>query len=201
MANTKDKILKAADDLFGKSGFDAASTREIAQIAGVNKALIHYHFENKEGLLNCLFDQYFDKLAQTLRKGFLEQGSLQKRMSSLVDAYMDFLCENRNFNRIVQREAAGGNHMDRVFSHTSPVFKLAMDMITSVYPATSSGEMSATQLLVSFYGMCITYFTYNKMIKQLTGTDPFSKENIKTRKAHLQKMVYIMVNAIENNQG
>jgi AcrR family transcriptional regulator len=51
MSDTKEKILQAADELFGRLGYDAATTREIAERCQVNKALIHYHFKNKEGLL------------------------------------------------------------------------------------------------------------------------------------------------------
>ncbi|MBW1873134.1 MAG: TetR/AcrR family transcriptional regulator, partial [Deltaproteobacteria bacterium] len=105
---TRDKILMAADHLFGKGGFDATTTREIAERSQVNKALIHYHFKNKEGLLASVLDQYYEKLAQTLTNSLQATGTLRSRMLQLLDTYIDFLGQNRNFNRIVQREASGG---------------------------------------------------------------------------------------------
>lgn len=53
--NSKEKILKAAEDIFAQQGFDGARVDEIAKKAGVNKALIYYYFDSKEGVLDELF--------------------------------------------------------------------------------------------------------------------------------------------------
>ncbi|MBN9445309.1 MAG: TetR family transcriptional regulator, partial [Bosea sp.] len=47
---TRQALIRAGLDLFGRNGFDATSTREIAQAAGVNSAGIAYHFGGKDGL-------------------------------------------------------------------------------------------------------------------------------------------------------
>ncbi|MEJ2401852.1 MAG: TetR family transcriptional regulator, partial [Xanthomonadales bacterium] len=47
---TRESLLNAAIDVFGRVGFDAASTRAISRAAGVNQALIGYHFGGKPGL-------------------------------------------------------------------------------------------------------------------------------------------------------
>jgi TetR/AcrR family transcriptional regulator len=201
MPTTREKILEAADHLFGEGGFDATTTREIAERSQVNKALIHYHFKNKEGLLASVLDRYYEKLAETLTDALEATGTLRSRMLQLLDTYIDFLSQNRNFNRIVQREASGGKHMERIIAHMTPLFQLAISVVHGAYPSTRSGAMSASQLLVSFYGMCITYFTYNKMLEELTGTDPLSAENLATRKSHLARMVDIMVEAIEKQEA
>ena len=43
---TKQKILDAAKKLFAEKGFNGTSTREIASLAKVNLAGLHYHFQN-----------------------------------------------------------------------------------------------------------------------------------------------------------
>ena len=55
--STQDLILDAAERIFGEHGFGGASMREIAQVAGVAQALLHYHFRNKEALYQAVFDQ------------------------------------------------------------------------------------------------------------------------------------------------
>jgi len=47
---TRDKLLSAAIDVFGRNGFDATTTRALARAAGVNLQAIPYYFGGKEGL-------------------------------------------------------------------------------------------------------------------------------------------------------
>lgn len=47
---TRDKLLSAAIDVFGRHGFDATTTRALAQAAGVNLQAIPYYFGGKQGL-------------------------------------------------------------------------------------------------------------------------------------------------------
>lgn len=54
--NAKQKILEAAMDVFGEQGFRAATVREICKKAGVNIALVNYHFKSKKLLYMELFN-------------------------------------------------------------------------------------------------------------------------------------------------
>src|ERR1017187_9526216 len=54
MIDTRQKILDAAERLFGEQGYVATSLRHIIAEAGVNLAAIHYHFGSKEELLDQL---------------------------------------------------------------------------------------------------------------------------------------------------
>jgi len=195
------RILKAADALFGELGFDAASTREIAQRSGVNKALIHYHFKNKEGLLASVLDEYYQALAATVLEALRAETGLRDRLDRLVDTYVDFLASNRNFNRIIQREASGGRYMDLVQAHTAPLFGVGTTLLKEHFPTTRSGEMAAAQLLVSFYGMVISYFTYSRLLGELMETDPMSPKNLAIRKLHLRRMIAIILESIEGGDA
>ena len=62
-------ILDAARDLFAKHGFAGTSTRGIANAAGVNLAMIHYYFGNKEQLYRKVVELQFGDLYRVLREG------------------------------------------------------------------------------------------------------------------------------------
>ncbi len=196
---TREKILEAADGLFGKVGFDAATTREIAEASGVNKALIHYHFKSKSALFEAVLDRYYRRLNETFQSALSREGSMRHRLEQLIDAYVDFLSENRNFSRIVQRESSGGKHIERVRQNLLPMFRLGSRMIMAAYPKTSSGDMAAHQLIVSFYGMIVSYFTYSPVLEHLIDKNPLAKEEIEARKRHLAKMLEIVLNEIGRN--
>ncbi len=56
------KILHAAEYLFSEYGFDATSVDKIAEKANVNKAMIYYHFKNKDDLIAALFTSVIEQI-------------------------------------------------------------------------------------------------------------------------------------------
>lgn len=56
--DTRGRILEAALELFAASGFEGASTRTIAERAGVNLPAIQYYFGSKEGLYRAVVEQF-----------------------------------------------------------------------------------------------------------------------------------------------
>ena len=70
-AETRDKILDAAARLFAASDSGGASLRAIARAAGVNSALIHYHFGSREGLFEAVILRAL-RPVQARRRALLE---------------------------------------------------------------------------------------------------------------------------------
>ncbi len=61
---TRRALIVAAIDVFGRTGFDAASTRALARAAGVNQALIGYHFGGKRGLYIAVFEHIASQMQE-----------------------------------------------------------------------------------------------------------------------------------------
>jgi AcrR family transcriptional regulator len=69
-AQTRQRVLDAARELFAARGFHGTTMREIAQRAGVNLAAAHYHFGAKDALyLDVLRAQFSDVTAQLAARG------------------------------------------------------------------------------------------------------------------------------------
>jgi AcrR family transcriptional regulator len=64
--STREALIGAAIDVFGRDGFDAASTRAISEAAGVNQALIGYHFGGKPGLYLAVLKSIADNVVARL---------------------------------------------------------------------------------------------------------------------------------------
>jgi AcrR family transcriptional regulator len=65
----KAEIAKAAERLFALTGYDATSIRDVAAAAGVNSALVRYHFGSKQDLYKALFERrYHDITAHRLKE-------------------------------------------------------------------------------------------------------------------------------------
>jgi TetR/AcrR family transcriptional regulator, regulator of cefoperazone and chloramphenicol sensitivity len=64
---TRQALIAAALRIFGRDGFHAASTRAIAEAAGVNLALIRYHFGGKQALYLAVFEHIAAQVMQRQR--------------------------------------------------------------------------------------------------------------------------------------
>ena len=197
MANARERILDAADELFGELGFDATATRQIAERCDVNKALIHYHFETKERLFHAVLDRYYARLAKVVQIGVVGESDLRGRLVRLLDAYVDFLVDNQRFSRMLQREVASGRHVEQIVTHMVPPFRAAVASVQGTFPASQQGDLEAAHLLVSFYGMIVTWFTFAPVTERLLGVDPLSQEQIAHRKRHLLRMLDLAIDALD----
>ena len=197
---TKTRILAAADSLFGELGFDATTTRDIAQRSGINKALIHYHFGTKDELLETLLEGYYRRLSLALAAALGKRTGLREQIEDVLDAYADFLAENRSFTRIVQREVASGRHVERIVERTLPLFQLGTAWLGRALAETPN-DLDATHLLTSVYGMVVTWFTYGEVLHRLTGEDPFSPAALAVRKRHIRRVVALLLSEVEEGSS
>ncbi|MBE2251007.1 MAG: TetR/AcrR family transcriptional regulator [Myxococcus sp.] len=197
---TKQRILEAADGLFGALGFDVTTTRDIAERSGVNKALIHYHFGTKDDLLEALLEGAYAKLGAALQASLATpRASLTAQVDHLLDTYADFLAEHRAFSRIVQREVASGRHVERIVERTLPMFQLGVAWMGEALDKPPR-DLDAVNVLATVYGMVVTWFTYGEVLRRLTGKDPFSPAALAARKRHVRKVAHLLLAELEGGR-
>lgn len=87
---TRDRILKAAQQLFARRGFDGTTTHDLAEKAGVAEGTLFRHFENKKAILVEVVTQGWVELLTDLLTELSEMGSyraiaqvMRKRMLNL----------------------------------------------------------------------------------------------------------------------
>jgi AcrR family transcriptional regulator len=89
---TRDHILDAAARVLQTQGLGGATTREIAQAAGLSEAALYKHFRDKQDLYLCTLKERFPQLAATLhhlpsRAG---QRSLRTNLEELATVALEF---------------------------------------------------------------------------------------------------------------
>src|SRR5258708_31811845 len=121
MADKREHILVAAEELFGEKGFDGTSVRDIAQKAGVNLAMISYYFGSKEKLLEYLIEfraGYAYGILEELNKD--QSLSPWDKIDRLVEFYVDMGLNNLRFHNLMYQESISvRTKMDRSEEHTS----------------------------------------------------------------------------------
>ncbi|MBK8521458.1 MAG: TetR/AcrR family transcriptional regulator [Chitinophagaceae bacterium] len=95
--STEEKIKNAARIVFHKKGFAATRTRDIAEEAGINLALLNYYFRSKEILFDIVMfetmQHFFKSIAVVVNN---EQTSLATKIDVIVANYIDMLITNPN---------------------------------------------------------------------------------------------------------
>ncbi|MFO0760120.1 MAG: helix-turn-helix domain-containing protein [Byssovorax sp.] len=108
-AATRLRILDAAEREFAARGFAGARLREIADAAGVQTALIHHYFADKQGLYGAVLDR---ALVPTSAASFTLLGSgldLAGMTEGLIEMLLRFHLENRQLLAVLRHEAVNGS--------------------------------------------------------------------------------------------
>ena len=89
---TEEKIKNAARNVFHRKGFAAARTRDIAEEAGINLALLNYYFRSKERLFNIVMLEAFQSFFASISIVFNDVGStLEEKIKKFAADYIDLL--------------------------------------------------------------------------------------------------------------
>jgi AcrR family transcriptional regulator len=111
--STRQAVLESAGQLFAKHGYEGTSLEMLGRAAGVNKALVQYHFGGKKGL-------YSEVLRQAIRIGAEEMSSVgassasaESRLALYIDAFKRFAKRVPHFPFMMLREEmAGGTRIE-----------------------------------------------------------------------------------------
>ena len=148
---TAEKILEAADELLAEQGYGAASVGAIAKRAGVNKALVFYHFESKEALFERVLQGYYKAHLEALNEAFAEEGTPRERLGRVVNSYVDFMHKNRRYPRLVQQlTSADSVQQAQIQRNMRPLFEWTTNALKDLtlkrapWPPSSSLSPSPT---------------------------------------------------------
>jgi len=93
LVETQENILIAAREIFAKKGLAGARMQEIADNAGINKALLHYYYKSKNKLFEQVFEEAFKKLARPLAAFLADDSELFQKIKNICELYNKVLIE------------------------------------------------------------------------------------------------------------
>lgn len=89
--STEERIIDAARNVFTQHGFNGARMQEIADKAGINKALLHYYFRSKEKLFDTIFIDLLGKFQGAFQAIFASDKPFLEKIRLVVEADIDIL--------------------------------------------------------------------------------------------------------------
>lgn len=109
---TEQKIIAAAREVFMKKGFSATRTREIAQKAGTNLALVNYYFKSKKNLFHIIVEETMTHFIGELLPILTDMKmSLEEKTEIIVTRYTDLMLKNPDLPFFVINEMRTHNQL------------------------------------------------------------------------------------------
>jgi TetR/AcrR family transcriptional regulator len=93
-SSTEKKILDAAKKVFEHKGMYGARMQEIANEAGINKALLHYYFRSKEKLFEAVFQDAFANFFPDMLNIFNSDLDVGEKLTLIIDHYISLITKN-----------------------------------------------------------------------------------------------------------
>lgn len=100
----KEAIIQAAVELFAERGFHAASTSEVAALAGVSEGIIFYYFKNKEGILVELLNRVFGEYLEGLRRVSGEAATGMEALERVIDLHFSLVRDKARLIMLLVRD-------------------------------------------------------------------------------------------------
>jgi len=195
--NTEQLILEAARKVFIKKGLEGARMQEIADEAGINKALLHYYFRSKEKLFNHIFETAINGIFYGINESIHEEGDVFVFIETFVSNYLTTLQANPFIPNFIFNEI--NSHPERINLITNKI-KLNISgfkhMIENNIARQKIIAVAPEQLLIDMLGMCIFPFVGRPLLETTfyndnpAGVGQFFKE----RKQHIISFLKFALN-------
>jgi TetR/AcrR family transcriptional regulator len=110
--DTRARILAAAAEVFAEKGFDGAGVDEIAQRAGVNKAMLYYHVGDKAALYGAVAVGFLERIREEIERRLAALTDAREKIRAIQHAFLAVCVDAPHYPRMMQREIAdGGIHL------------------------------------------------------------------------------------------
>ena len=190
-SQSRTRILEAALDEFSTHGFAGARTSRIADVAGVNKALLYYYFDSKEKLYHAALDLIVGKVLDQSMAVFRHKATAGERLLRTALHHFDRLLTQWEFQSLMQQEMMRHHKgetgalpllAERFFAPLQKAYEAVMR------EGISSGELINVdwmQIQLAALGANVFYFLSAPVLRMTAHFDPLVPEALAARRKAL----------------
>lgn len=190
---TEEAILDAAKKVFVRKGMAGARMQDIADEAGINKALLHYYFRNKEKLFEVIFMEAAEKLFPRINAIFNADQPLFEKIESFCEEYITVVSENPYLPLFVLNEINQDPEyfLQKVWSGRSkPNPAKFLEQIEKEVKKGTIRRISPLHLLMNLISMTIFPFVAKPMFQKNLGLDELQfRAVMEQRKKEIPKFI------------
>jgi len=196
-SNTEELIFASAIKIFHKKGLAGARMQEIADEAGINKAMLHYYFRSKQLLFEAVFKKAFMQLAPQIHQVLNSEDSLFEKIINFTDKYISFVMENRFLPTFIIQELNNNpDFANQFFSQAE--FPKSTRFLIQIEEGIQNGtikNVNPKQLLIDMFSLAIFPFIGAPLLQKITNLNEEEYNNLLIeRKKHIASM---LINSIK----
>ena len=189
----RSRILAAALDVFSEVAFEGASTRDIAERAGVSQPLINYHFGSKEGLWEAAISSILEELTDMLTNRIHGLRGVDDAtvLKLIIRQFVIFSAAHPELHRIMTQECTvGGPRVEWVDNQlVRPLYEMTVGYIERLVEAGVLPPIPPIHIYYLIIGMGPTLFVFAPECIRLSGYDPRSHTAIN---AHIDAVLLLL---------
>lgn len=166
------RILDAAEAVFAARGYHGASTREIAEAAGVGKRMLFYYFASKDDLYRAVLDRIAGAMSD-IHGRFSGKPALEG-LAAGVEAITRFAAAHGNAVRVLLREIMDDGPYVHELAHErlAPLFGAARGEVARSMAEGRYATGDPMHVLMSVGGLTLFYFMNLPLLAHLWDADP-----------------------------
>jgi AcrR family transcriptional regulator len=171
--SAEEKIKEAARKLFTQKGFAAVKTRDIAEEAGINLALLNYYFRSKQKLFDMIMLENLQQFIQGSVFTIISDRELtfEKKIEKIVDSYVNMLTENPDLpffilNEMKSNPVEFGAQMEPVLA------PMRIILIKELQQDIDAGKIAAIHpfhFLANLVGLTVFPFIARPLLQKVTN--------------------------------
>ncbi|MBK7562324.1 MAG: TetR/AcrR family transcriptional regulator [Chitinophagaceae bacterium] len=192
--NAEERILAAAKKVFTTKGMAGARMQDIADEAGINKALVHYYFRDKDKLFEVVFLAEAQKFFPKINSIFNSEVPLFEKIENFVAEYIDEMQENPYLPWFVMNELHRDpdQFMYKIWGEKNlPKPQKLLEQIEKEVKKGTIKRISPIHLLMNLLSMTIFPFVARPMLtRNLRLNETQFKEVMDQRKKEIPKFIF-----------
>ena len=190
--STEDKILLAASKVFTEKGYAGTKTRDIAEEAGINLALLNYYFRSKEKLFEQIMKVKVVLLfGQILPLFNNKDTSLEEKIDLVSEKYFEILAKNPNLPLFVISEI---QKKTSEITSVIPIKGILKDSVIIEQIKERQPDLDPFHFLLNFLSMTIFPFVVKPVFSQFNiMTDPEFKKFVEERRTLIPHWIKVLL--------
>ncbi len=189
--STEERIKEAASIVFTKKGYGNARTRDIAEEAGINLALLNYYFRSKEKLFQIVMAERIDKLFGVLGPVLHDEATtLEEKLEKITESYINMLLEHPDLPIFVLSEIR--NNPEQLANRFQARKHLKESVFIKQLIARRS-DINPFHFLMNLLGMNLFPFVAKPVMAPIVGNEEMYRQLMEQRKKLVPAWMKLML--------